>query len=68
MNVPINIDPIVNHIFDLPWDTSCAALKWYCCSANAYYYGRPREDFSMVEAHSLARAAGCDSLILDDMS
>jgi hypothetical protein len=33
-----------------------------------YHYGRPKEDFFRYEAYELAEAAGCTSLIMEDLS
>ena len=68
MPVPINIDPMVNHIFDLPWEQSCEALQWYCRVSGAYYYARPRNLFSVAEAKAKAEQFNATSIILDDMS
>ena len=35
---------------------------------NVYHYSRPREDFFRFEAYELAEAAGCDKLIMEDLS
>lgn len=35
---------------------------------NAFYYGRPREDFNIYTAKRLAEKAGQSIIILDDMS
>ncbi len=35
---------------------------------NIYYYGKPHDSFFKLEAYDLAKAAGCDKLILEDLS
>lgn len=43
-------------------------FKTYCRDNRILYYARPREDFSWVEALKMAETAGCDKLLLEDMS
>lgn len=45
-----------------------AAFKSYCKSNGIFYYARVREDFFPWEARDLAIAAGCTSMILEDLS
>jgi hypothetical protein len=66
--ISINIDPMVNHIMDLPWEQSCAALKWYVRVSGAYYYARPKSSFFIQEAKGEAKRYNATSIILEDMS
>lgn len=43
-------------------------FKTHCLITNAFYYGRPKEDFSVYEAKKLAKEAGATILLLDNMS
>lgn len=43
-------------------------FKAYCRDNRILYYARPREDFSLHEAYEMAKTAGCDKLLLEDMS
>lgn len=43
-------------------------FKAYCREHRILYYARPREDFSWVEALKMAETAGCDKLLLEDLS
>lgn len=45
-----------------------AAFREWCTSHHVFYYSQPRESFSVVRAEALALAAGCRSLILEDLS
>jgi len=40
----------------------------WCFDNNAYHYARDREDFSKLEAVRLAKEAGCDTVVLEDLS
>ena len=44
------------------------AFKLWCESNNAYYYGRPKEDFCVPEARGLAIREGAAILLLDNLS
>lgn len=45
-----------------------AAFRAYCEANSIYYYGRPRERFFSWEGYELAKATGCNKLLLDDLS
>jgi hypothetical protein len=44
------------------------AFRDYCRANRIYYYARPRETFYRTEAFQLAERAGCDKLLLEDLS
>jgi hypothetical protein len=43
-------------------------FRAYCIANRILYYARPREKFFVREAYELARLAGCDKVLLEDMS
>jgi hypothetical protein len=43
-------------------------FKAYCAEHRILYYARPRESFFVSEAYEMARLAGCDKVLLEDMS
>jgi hypothetical protein len=43
-------------------------FKAYCSANRILYYARPRETFFVSEAYEMARLAGCDKILLEDMS
>jgi hypothetical protein len=45
-----------------------ARFRQWCTDNQVYYYARPRESFSLVEAIDLAKKAGCGRFIIEDMS
>lgn len=52
-----------------PYSPEYAILfKAWCKKHNAYYYARPKEDFSLHEGRYLAQQAHADILIYENMS
>lgn len=49
-------------------DEKVARFKQWCTDNRVYYYARPAEKFFESEAYELAWAAGCDKLIMENMS
>jgi len=43
-------------------------FREWCRANRVFYYARPKENFFPSEARELAIAAGCDKLLLEDMS
>ncbi len=43
-------------------------FKQWCKENNAFYYGKPKEDFNVFEARLLAKEAHASILLLDNMS
>jgi hypothetical protein len=43
-------------------------FKQYCREHKILYYARPRESFSQTEAFKMAALAGCDKVLLEDLS
>ena len=62
----INICDVIH--YDTPWEESKAVLEALCKDTGFAYYGRPREDFSVWEAVSIAKAAGNPGVVVEDLS
>lgn len=53
---------------DDKFEANVAKFKAFCEAKKIYYYARPRESFFMYEAMELAKAAGAEFIILEDLS
>lgn len=49
-------------------DKANAVVRDYIREKDAFYYARPREDFYIAEALRLAREAGKDVVVIDNLS
>lgn len=50
------------------YDLNPVEFKEYLVRTNTYYYGRPSEDFSIIEANRIALEQDADYILLEDLS
>lgn len=63
-----DINVISARIFDELDHMEPKEFRQFCSENNIFYYARPKEDFSVVQAHALAIECDAEYLLMENLS